>query len=104
MRRVYVTCNDFDKARALACTDPALKQYVEQQQTQHLLRGRNADGLASIGNATEAIEIYAQQGDWGRVHQLAEQAGPQAITRYAIRCESYWMSLPGHDRSCEVVH
>jgi len=85
LHRVYIMCNQFDKARALARTDPVLKQYVEQQHTQHLLRDKNAEGLANIGNATEAIEIYAQQGDWGRVHQLAEQAGPQAVVKYAVR-------------------
>ena len=83
--RVYILCNDFDKARAVARTDPALKQYVEQQHTQHLLQNKTADGLANIGNATEAIEIYAQQGDWGKVHQLAEQAGPQSVIKYSVR-------------------
>ena len=63
-----------------------MAQYVEQQHTQCLLRDKNAEGLATIGNATEAIEIYAQQGDWDRVHKLAEQAGPQAVSKYAIRC------------------
>ena len=83
--RVYIMGNQFDKARALARTDPALHQYVEQQHTQHLLQDKNADGLASIGNAPEAIEMYAQQGDWGRVHQLAEQAGPQSVVKYSVR-------------------
>lgn len=75
----------FDKARALARTSPSLQQYVEQQHTQYLLHDKNAEGLASIGNATEAIELYAQQGDWGRVHQLAEQGGPQSVLKYSIR-------------------
>jgi len=75
-----------------------LKQYVEQQHTQHLLHNKNADGLANIGNATEAIEIYAQQGDWGKVHQLAEQAGPQSVIKYSVRWgESYAVNSPfGH--------
>ena len=77
--------DEYDKARSLARTDPALQQYVELQHTQYLLRDKNAEGLASIGNATEAIEIYAQQGDWGKVHTLAEQAGPQSVIKYSIR-------------------
>ena len=92
--RVYVAGNQYDKARALARTDPALKQYVEQQHTQHLLRDKNADGLASIGNATEAIEIYAQQGDWVKVHQLAEQAGPPTVIKYSIRYKTITGILP----------
>ena len=83
--RAYVMGSHFDKARALAHTDPALRQYVEQQHTQHLLRDKNADGLANIGNTTDAIEVYAQQGDWGKVHQLAQQSGQQAVIKYAIR-------------------
>ena len=83
--RVYTLGNQYDKARLLARTDPALQQYVDQQHTQYLLRDKNAEGLASIGNATEALEIYAQQGDWGRVHTLAEQAGPQSVIKYSIR-------------------
>ena len=78
----------FDKARGLARIDPALQQYVEQQQTQVLLQNKNAESLAGMGNAAEAIDVFAQQGDWGRVHQLAEQAGPQSIAKYAIR---YWL-------------
>ena len=83
--RVYVLGDQYDKARLLARTDPALQQYVEQQHTHYLLRDKNAEGLANIGNATEAIEIYAQQGDWERVHALAEQAGPQSVIKYSIR-------------------
>ena len=86
--RVYIAADQFEKARALARTDPSLQQYVEQQHTQYLLRNKNADGLASIGNAAEAIEIYARQGDWGRVHQLAEQAGPQDVVKYSVRSGS----------------
>ena len=76
--------SNFDKARALARTDPALRSFVEQQHTQHLLRDKNADGLANIGNTTEAIEVYAQQGDWGRVHQLSQQAGQQLVLKYSV--------------------
>lgn len=83
--RVYILGNQYEKARALAGTDPALLQYVDQQHTHFLLHAKNAEGLASIGNATEAIEIYAQQGDWGRVHTLAEQAGPQSVIKYSVR-------------------
>lgn len=83
--RVYILGDQYDKARSLARTDPALQQYVEQQHTQYLLQGKNAEGLASIGNATEAIEIYTQQGDWARVHTLAEQAGSQSVIKYSIR-------------------
>ena len=83
--RVYILGNQYDKARSLARTDPTLQQYVEQQHTQYLLRDKNAEALANIGSATEAIEIYAQQGDWGRVHTLAEQSGPQSVIKYSIR-------------------
>lgn len=77
--------DQFDKARTLARTDPALQQYVEEQHTKQLLQSRNADALASSGNAAEAIEMYAQQGAWDRVHQLAATAGPEVVARYVLR-------------------
>ena len=83
--RAHIMGNQFDKARALARTDPALQQYVEEQHTKQLLQSRNAEGLASSGNATEAIEVYAQQGEWEKVHQLAGAAGPQAVAKYTLR-------------------
>lgn len=77
--------NQFDQARSLARTDPSLQQYVEEQHTRHLLQSKNAEGLAKSGNAAEAIDIYAQQGDWERVHQLAAQSGPPAVVKYSLR-------------------
>ena len=75
----------FEKARAAAEGDPVLQQYVQQHHAQHLVAARDAEGLASAGNAAQAVELFAQRGDWERVHELAAQAGPDAQARYAVR-------------------
>ena len=87
--RAYVQGGLFDKARAAAQGDPALQDYVQQHHAQHLVAARDAEGLASAGNAAQAVELFAQRGDWGRVHELAAQAGPDAQARYAVR----WAAL-----------
>ena len=79
----------FDKAQAAAQGDPALQQYVQQHHAQHLVAARDAEGLASAGNAAQAVELFAQRGDWERVHELAAQAGPDAQAKYAIRWAAF---------------
>ena len=87
--RAYVQGGLFDKARAAAQGDPALQEYVQQHHAQHLVAARDAEGLASAGNAAQAVELFAQRGDWERVHELAAQAGPDAQAKYAVRWAAF---------------
>ena len=94
--------NQFDKARTVARTDPGLQQYVEEQHTRQLLQSRKAEGLASSGNPPDAIEGYAQQGEWERVHQLAAASGPQAVAKYALRYVGLRHTQGPNDDRCNL--
>ncbi|KAK9829656.1 hypothetical protein WJX72_007146 [[Myrmecia] bisecta] len=86
--RVYIMGGLTSKAQALAAADPSLRQYVEEasarqsRQSSHSAGGRPASGASAGG---QPIEAFAQQGDWDRVYELAEQAGPDTVARYAVR-------------------
>lgn len=63
----------FDRARALAGNNPQLVCFIEEQHTRYLVANNNADELAARGNAGQAIEMYAAQGNWDKVnvHRVA---------------------------------
>jgi hypothetical protein len=69
----------FDQARALAAGNPALLAAVEGAQTSHQVDNQDAEGLAARGNAGQAVELYASQGNWDRAHALVRGAGGGCI-------------------------
>jgi hypothetical protein len=83
--QVYCAAGLFDRARELAAGGPALQRYVDEQYTSHLVASRNADELASRGDAGSAIDLYCQQGEWTKVYELAGRQGGNAVGIYAAR-------------------
>lgn len=75
----------WDHAHMLAGKNLALKKYVDEQYTSYLVYNKNADELATRGNAGQAIAVYAQQGDWDKVYELAAQQGPEQVRSYAAK-------------------
>eukprot|EP00899_Mesostigma_viride_P028336 jgi/Mesvir1/8688/Mv02626-RA.1 len=83
---IYIKGNMWDKAKALGeQAGPTLKKRVDDQYMQHLMANEKADDLVEHGNVLAGIDLYARQGDWNKVHELARQQGPQVVAKYALR-------------------
>ncbi|CAD7702008.1 unnamed protein product [Ostreobium quekettii] len=83
--KAYCLGGNFEKARAVAGGNAGLRAFVEERYNQHLVSNRNADALASRGQAAQALEMYAQQGEWDKVYALAEAQGPGVSAKCAAR-------------------
>eukprot|EP00959_Pyramimonas_sp_CCMP1952_P409339 8578577-Pyramimonas_sp.AAC.1 len=82
--QVYSQADMWDKAKAIGQQQPQLAGMVEQLYTRHLEVTGQAGALAETGNADVALEMYARQGDWDKVHTLAQEQGPDVVARYAF--------------------
>lgn len=97
----------YDRARVLAGNNPQLLQYIEQQQTDHLVANNDAEELAARGNAGAAVEMYAAQGNWDRAHELVG-ALEVAVHSPCAHCFCYppadtAVTLATSSRSCKQV-
>jgi len=80
---VYIAGGMWDQARGLARSAmPAYAKQVEEAYKRHLTESGQAVELVQGGNVTEGIEAYAQQGDWDRCLELAQQQGPHMLLKY----------------------
>ena len=75
----------WDRARAAAAGNVRLEELVETQSRAAMVRNGDSAGLATSGASSEAIESYAQQGEWDRVHEMAAKEGPEVVARYTLR-------------------
>eukprot|EP00854_Cymbomonas_tetramitiformis_P006568 gene6568-7868_t len=82
---VYVRGGKWDKARHVGQNHPQLSNYIEKQYEQHLIKNENADELATKGNTTAALDLYARQGEWEKVHELAVEQGSEAVAKFAYQ-------------------
>jgi len=81
---VYMAGQMWDQARALArSAAPQQVKFVEEAYKRHLTETGDAVSHVHEGNVAEGIEAYAQQGEWERCQELAQQQGPQMLVKYA---------------------
>lgn len=73
--------NLFDQARSLAAGNPALSSYIEDLYNRQLMAHGNAEELASRGQTREAIDMYAQQGDWDKVSPCLRLRAPSYVSK-----------------------
>eukprot|EP00798_Chlamydomonas_sp_ICE-L_P014195 gene14195-20165_t len=85
--RAYCLGGLFDNARQLGGTNPTFSSYIEEQYNSHLVQNKSADELATRGGAAsqQAIDMYIQRDDWGKVHELASQQGSEVAGQYAVK-------------------
>ncbi|XP_024531630.1 intraflagellar transport protein 172 [Selaginella moellendorffii] len=85
-----ITFGLWDQARKVAESDPRLQQFVDEQYKEHLMKKGEAEQLAEIGNVSEAVELYIQQSNWQKVHELSSLLGPdserESSFRHAKQC------------------
>jgi hypothetical protein len=60
----------YDRARVAAANNVGLLRVIEEAQTQQLVSSNDAEALAARGNASQALELYAAQGNWDKAHAL----------------------------------
>eukprot|EP00951_Prasinocladus_malaysianus_P039089 scaffold434683_cov33-Prasinocladus_malaysianus.AAC.1 len=83
--RVYLKAQMWEKARNAAAGNARLEELVDSQSRQHMVSAGDAAGLASSGASDHAIEMYAKQGEWNKVHELAAKEGADVVARYTLR-------------------
>ena len=125
---VYINGNYFDRAIALGnSVGGGLARYVEDRRSSHLASGGSGAGVGPGANASvpyagdrgaggvgpgallgadvgaNEIDIHMKQGNWDRVHQLAEKEGANVATHYAI-VEAKQLAAAGmYDRAIAVL-
>ena len=76
----------FEKAKALAQGNPALKLRVEEAYRTHLVAQEDTGELVELGRADVALDVLAKRGDWDRLWEVAakERATSSIQGKYAI--------------------
>ncbi|CAG9462268.1 unnamed protein product [Pedinophyceae sp. YPF-701] len=74
----------WDEARSLANANGSadLKRLVQQQYERQLVQAGDADGLASQGATTEALDMMVRRGEWEKVHEMAAKLSPDTAAVY----------------------
>jgi len=81
---VYIAGGMWEQARSLATSSaPQYARQVEEAYKRHLTDSGEAVALVREGNVVEGIEAYAQQGEWDKCLELAQQQGPTMLLKYA---------------------
>ena len=83
---VCLAAKCFEKAKALAKGNAALKRRVEELYESHLVANENTNELMDIGKAEMAIDVAARQGNWDKVWDVAAKAhaSPQVLGKYVL--------------------
>ena len=76
---MYCSGGLYDRARAAAAGNAGLLRVIEEAQTQHLVTNNDAEALAARGNANQALELYAAQGNWDKAHALVRMFYPSVL-------------------------
>lgn len=81
----FLEAGMFDRAQGVG--QGTMAAYIEEKRRAMAARGGAAGGGAGAGGAggDSAIDMYAAQGDWAKVHELAEKQGPQVAAQYGLR-------------------
>eukprot|EP00898_Chlorokybus_atmophyticus_P006921 jgi/Chlat1/722/Chrsp104S01301 len=80
---VLMSARLWDEARSLAARQGGggggggggLEQYVEEQYVAHLVERDDGEALVRSGNGAAAVELFARQGQWNKVHEVAGTLG-----------------------------
>lgn len=95
-----ITGQLWDKAKSLALTHaPHLTGSITQAQSSHLLNNHNLSSLAEV-NPTQAIDAYANSGEWNKVYELASKQGVEVTEKYA---SLHAASLVKQDKQASAV-
>ena len=86
--KVFLRAQMIDRARSAASGNAKLEELV--QAAVDRANGGGGGGGGGSGadggpGGADAIEQYARQGDWDKVHDLAAREGPEFIQRYTLR-------------------
>ena len=83
---VYIAGGLWDQAKQLArSAAPQFAAEVEAAHKAHMQQSGAAADLVHTGNVAEGIEAYAQQNEWDRARELAQQQGPAMLLKCATR-------------------
>ena len=79
---VYIAGGLWDQAKQLArSAAPQFAAEVEAAHKAHMQQSGAAADLVHTGNVAEGIEAYAQQNEWDRARELAQQQGPAMLLK-----------------------
>lgn len=81
-----IAAKRFDKAKALAQGNPALRRRVEEAYEGHLVSNEDTGELVDLGRAEVALDVAAKKGDWDKVWDIAakQRLAPAAIGKYVL--------------------
>lgn len=95
---VCLTVKKFEKAKALAQGNSALKRRVEEAYQGHLVLQEDGTGeLVELGRTDVALDVLAKRGDWDRVWEVAtkEKLPQSTLSKYVVmRCEQVFQPFP----------
>ena len=100
---VYIAGGLWDKARDLGKRTPKLAKYVADMHVKQLMANEQADELVSSGNVREGLELYAQHGEWEKVHELAKNQGPDAAAKYSLKHAKFCLTSQKYGEAAAVL-
>jgi intraflagellar transport protein 172 len=76
----------YEKARALAQGNAALKRRVDEAYQSHLVTKEDTKELVELGQSEVALDVLAKRGEWERLWEVAnkEQMGGNAIGKFVL--------------------
>lgn len=100
----YIASGLWERARnAAAAGGPQLARWAEQQHQQSLAARGDAGALVQQGNVGAGLEVLAQQGQWGKVHELAREQGGEAASAYALKHAKYCAQSGDFAGGCKAL-
>lgn len=83
---VCLVAKKYEKAKALAQGNSALKRKVEDAYQTHLVSNEDTSELVELGKADVALDVLAKRGDWEKLWEVAakERQSNATIGKYVI--------------------
>eukprot|EP01041_Mallomonas_annulata_P001132 gene1132-2194_t len=98
---VCITARKFEKAKALAQGNIALKRKVDEAYQGHLVVNEDAKELMEMGRSDAALDVLARRGDWDQLWESAakERLSSNVLGKYVLQRVEELMK---EDRMAEI--
>eukprot|EP01018_Ginkgo_biloba_P018843 Gb_21572 [translate_table: standard] len=102
---IYIRGGQWDKASSLAIAsgEHALQKYVDDLYKEHLFKNGEANRLVSIGSIPEALEVYVEQENWEKVHELAASLGPELAKEFSVRHAAHCLQQEKNEDAIAIM-
>eukprot|EP01006_Ploeotia_vitrea_P029926 TRINITY_DN62385_c0_g1_i1.p1 TRINITY_DN62385_c0_g1~~TRINITY_DN62385_c0_g1_i1.p1 ORF type:complete len:993 (-),score=166.06 TRINITY_DN62385_c0_g1_i1:1161-4139(-) len=101
---VYAAGHMWDKAQAIADRlNPEIAERVRTLQTSALKQQGDADMLYTAGNTSDALEMYARNGDWENLMPKARKEGQSIVNKYSHQYVNFLVTNGMYEEAGQVV-